>query len=113
MDLLADISFGAAVVVGIVLISGFLLVANLRDTRNARHPGGARGRLRDEMIVLGPVVPMLAFSLLGAVRPELRDADWWLPALVVVVVFVGAGVFLPTVRHARARLTALRGEPSQ
>jgi hypothetical protein len=56
---------------------------------------------------------MLAFSLLGAVRPELRDADWWLPALVVVVVFVGGSVFLPTVRHARARLTALRGEPAQ
>lgn len=113
MDLVAVISYGAAVAVGIMLIGGFLFVANIRDARNARHPGGARGRLRDEMIVLGPVVPMLGFLTVGAFRPELRGAEWWLPALVVFWVFVGGSVFLPAVRRARARLTALRGEPAQ
>ena len=112
MDLLANISFGAALVAGIVLISGFLLVANLRDTRNARHPGGARGRLRDEMIVLGPVVPMLALLTVGAFRPEVRDADWWLAALVAVTLLVGVSL-TPVVRRARARLSALRWEPAQ
>ncbi|RZJ39488.1 MAG: hypothetical protein EON87_19835 [Brevundimonas sp.] len=113
MDLLAVISYGAAVAVGIMLIGGFLFAANIRDARNARHPGGTRGRLMDEVIVLVPLVPLLGMLSTGAFVPDLRDAGWWLPTSFALVALGLGASFLPVVRHARARLTALRGEPAQ
>lgn len=113
MDLLTDITLGAAVTVGILLIGGLLFVANARDVRNARHPGGVSGRLKDEAIVLGPMLPMLCMLGVGSLVPGLRDAGWWFPVLLAAGVGGAACSFAPVVRDARRRLSVLRGEPAQ
>lgn len=113
MDLLADISFGVFLVAGLLLIGGFLFVANVRDARNVKHPGGARGRMLDELMVLAPMVLLLVNITIGAFAPALRDASWWLPVLFAFAV-VGIGLsFTPPVQRARQRLAALRGDPAQ
>ena len=73
------------------------------------HPGGRKGRLRDELLVVGPVAPMLIMIATGGFLPDLRDQSWWFPVLVTVAVIGFAASFLvPSVRRARARVEALR-----
>ena len=113
MDLLADISFGVFLIAGLLLIGGFLFVANMTDKRNARHPGGPRGRLLDELIVLAPMLAFLGMVSFGWLAPDLRDAVWWSPALFALAL-IGLGFsFTPPVQRARQRLSVLRGDPAQ
>lgn len=108
IEALSNISFGLAVGVGILLIGGFLALANLTDRRNVAYPGGRRGRVRDDLIGLAPFAPILAMTLVGAAFPVLRELDWWFPALCVAFGACFAGMFLPVVRRARARVLAFR-----
>ena len=112
-DLLAHLSLGAALALALLGVSGFLLLANVRDPINARHPGGLRGRLKDELLVVGPVLPFLTFVATGAFMPGLMAEAWSVPALFLIA---GAGLtasLSAPVRRARARLAAIRREPAQ
>ena len=66
-ELLANISFGAMMAVGLLLIGGFMLVAVMNEPRNALHPEGRMGRLRDEVLALAGY-PLLA---------PLHGRGWW------------------------------------
>lgn len=108
IDLLGNVSFSLVIVGGLVLIGGFMLVASLNNPKNARHPEGRKGRLRDELIVLSTFAPMLVMVLVGAFADHLRETVWW------QVIFLGLaglgllGTFLPVVRRARQRIVALQ-----
>ncbi len=97
--------------VGVVLIAAVSLVMNLKDPRNAKHPGGPRGRLRDELLVLATFAPMLTMVLVGALAGDMRDSAWWMPVFVTLAVMAIAGTFLPVVQRARKRIMALHGTP--
>lgn len=112
-EALSNVTFGLAMVCGLLLIGGFLFVANTRDARNAKHPGGVRGRIRDELIVLAPMMAFLCMVSVGWLAPDLRDAAWWSPALFALAL-IGLGFsFTPPVQRARQRLSVLRGDPAQ
>ena len=114
IELFANLSYGLAIAFGLVLIFGFLLVASLTDKRNVRHPGGARGRFKDERISIAPLAPMLGMILTGALMPAMRDQGWWFPILMGGFALSMGGSFLPAVRRAKARIAALRQpEPAQ
>ena len=107
--LLADITLGAVIVIGLLMFGGVVLVANFNDPRNAMHPGGRMGRLRDEFLVISVLAPFLLMVCAGAMFPELRRADWWFPVFVTAaVVGFALGFLAPPVRRARQRVEALR-----
>jgi hypothetical protein len=107
--LFADITLGAVIVIGLLMIGGVLFVANVNDPRNALHPNGRMGRLRDELLVVSTIAPFLVMVTGGAVLPSLREANWWMPVFFVVAVTGLAASFLvPPVRRARQRVEALR-----
>lgn len=107
--LLADITLGTVIVAGLVMIAGVIFAANMNDPRNVMHPGGRMGRLKDELLVVGPVAPMLAMIAMGGFVPDLRDQSWWFPVLVIAAFLGFAASFLvPPVRRARQRVEALR-----
>lgn len=108
-ELFANITLGAVIVAGLVMIGGVIFVANLNDPRNAMHPGGRMGRLRDELLVVGTVAPFLGMIIVGWVFPSLREQIWWFPVLLVVsVICVAASLMAPPVRRARQRVAALK-----
>ena len=108
-ELFADITLGTVIVAGLVMIGGVIFVANMNDPRNAMHPGGRMGRLRDELLVVGPVAPMLAMIAMGGFVPDLRDQSWWFPVMVIAAVLgIAASFLVPPVRRARQRVEALR-----
>ena len=96
---------------GVVLVAAVSLVFNLKDPRNAKHPGGVRGRMRDELLVLSTFAPMLVMVIVGAVAGDMRDAAWWMPVFVTLAALAIGGTFLPAVQRARKRLMAVRGAP--
>ena len=108
-ELFANITLGAVIVAGLLMFGGVIFVANMNDPRNRMHPGGRMGRLRDELLVVGPVAPMLAMIAMGGFVPDLRDQSWWFPVLLIAAVLGFAASFLlPPVRSARQRVEALR-----
>ena len=108
-ELFADITLGAVIVIGLLMFGGVIFVANMNDPRNAMHPGGGKGRMLDELLVIGPVAPALIMIAGGGFLPDLRDQDWWFPVLVTAAVIGFVATFLlPPVRRARARVEALR-----
>ena len=110
-ELFADITLGTVIVAGLVMIGGVIFVANMNDPRNAMHPGGRMGRLRDELLVAGTVAPFLVMIVVGWNFPTLREQVWWLPALLVLcVVCVLARFLIPGVRRAQARVVSLKKE---
>ena len=105
----ADITVGAVIVAGLLMFCGVILVANMNDPRNAMHPGGRMGRLRDELLTVGPMAPFLVMIAAGGLFPDLRDGAWWFPVLLAASIIGLAASFLaPPVRRARARVEALR-----
>ena len=108
-ELFADITFGAVVVAGLLMIGGVIFVANLNDPRNAMHPGGRMGRVKDQLLVAATVLPVLGMIVVGWALPVLRDQVWWFPALLVTSsVCVAARFWIPSVRRAQARVVALQ-----
>ena len=112
-ELLANISFGAMMAVGLLLIGGFMLVAVMNEPRNALHPEGRMGRLRDEVLALAGFSPMLAMVTFGAFADDFRDREWWTPVFFGLAGLGFVSMFLPAVRRARGRLAALRSDPPQ
>jgi hypothetical protein len=112
-ELMSNVSFSVMLAGGMLLFGGGVLVANLNDQRNVMHPGGRSGRLRDELLVMGPIAPLLLMILGGAIAPHLRDASWWFPVLLGLAITGFAVSFSPPGRRARARLQALKGSPPQ
>ena len=107
--LIADITLGMVIVIGLLMFGGVMFVANMNDPRNAMHPGGRMGRLRDELLVASTIAPFLVMVAGGAFVPSLREANWWMPVFVVVAVTGFAASFLvPSVRRARQRVEALQ-----
>ena len=107
--LIADITLGMVIVIGLLMFGGVILVANMNDPRNAMHPGGRRGRLLDELLVTSTIAPFLLMVTGGAFLPSLREANWWMPVFVIVAVGGFAASFLvPSVRRARQRVEALQ-----
>ena len=108
-ELFADITLGAVIVIGLLMIGGVMFVANMNDPRNAMHPSGRMGRLRDELLVVSTIAPFLVMVTVGAFFPVLREANWWMPVFVIVAVGGFAASFLlPPVRRARNRVEALQ-----
>ena len=108
-ELFANITLGTVIVAGLVMIGGVIFVANMNDPRNAMHPGGRRGRLKDELLVVGTVAPFMGMIVVGWVFQTLREQTWWFPVLLVVsVVCITASLMAPPVRRARRRVLALK-----
>lgn len=110
---LADITFGMVLVVGCLGIFGFMLVAAWGDRNSARHPEGRAGMLRDSLLGIAPLAPMLAMISLGAFQTQLRDEAWWTPVLLGLAVAGAVASFAPPMRRARQRLEGLRRYPPQ
>ena len=110
---IADIGWAAMVGVGLLLVGGLVMIANLYDPRNARHPSGRMGRLRDELLVIGTLLPMLAMVVAGALAPGLRDADMWTPVFFAVAIAGLGASFLPAFTSARRRIAKLHSRPRQ
>lgn len=100
---------GLIIGLGLVLICALSLVLSLNDPRNAQHPEGRKGRMRDELMVLSTFAPMLAMILIGSAFGHLRDSTWWLPLIGGLALMAVVGTFLPAVARARRRLVVLRG----
>jgi hypothetical protein len=111
--MLADVLFWTVVLVAGVAIVAFLVLAAVTAPKAKRHPEGWRGSLRDELIALAPLAPFLVLVVVGAVANELRDQTWWTWVLYGLAAAGLAANFLPVVRRARARLTALQRSPAQ
>ena len=108
-ELFANITLSTVVIAGLLMIGGVIFVANMNDPRNAMHPGGRKGRMLDEVLVVGPLAPLLVMITVGGFLPDLRDAAWWFPILLgLSIIGFAASFLLPPVRRARARVEALR-----
>ena len=108
-ELFANITLSAVVIAGLLMMGGVIFVANMNDPRNAMHPGGRMGRLRDEFLVMSAIAPWLVMVVVGWALPSLRETSWWLPVFVTLAVAGFAASFLlPPVRRARKRVEALR-----
>ncbi|WP_425989828.1 hypothetical protein [Brevundimonas sp. TWP2-3-2] len=108
-ELFANITLSAVVIAGLLMIGGVIFVANMNDPRNAMHPGGRKGRMLDEVLVVGPLAPLLVMITVGGFLPDLRDAAWWFPILLgLSIIGFAASFLLPPVRRARKRVEALR-----
>ena len=108
-ELFANITLSAVVIAGLLMIGGVIFVANMNDPRNAMHPGGRKGRMLDEVLVVDPLAPLLVMITVGGFLPDLRDAAWWFPILLgLSIIGFAASFLLPPVRRARARVEALR-----
>lgn len=111
-EVLANVGFGLVVALGLFAICGLLVLAEWTSPRTRRHPEGRRGRIRDDLMVLGPMFPFLSLVATGAFQPELREQTWW-TAVLFMVAGLGLGAnLLPAVRRARQRVADLyRGPP--
>ena len=110
---LADVTFGAVLLMGTVAVAGVLFLGQLTDARNAAHPWGFAGRLRDEAMTAGPIWLFLILQSAGLAFDSLHDTVWWFPVLFSLLGLALLGRILPPVRRAKDRLDALKWRPSQ
>ena len=113
MEALADIGFGVVVAMGLIAVCSVVALGEWTSPRARRHPEGRRGRIRDDLMVLGPMLPFLALVTIGAFQPALRDQTWWTAVLFTLAGLGLAANLLPAVRRARQRVSALYKGPAQ
>ena len=89
---------------------GVVILAGATDSKISRHPGGRRGFVQDQFLILSPLLSLGVMMSLKAFT-TLDDSPFWLGAWGLILVATFAVLWLPVVKRARERLTAANRFP--
>jgi hypothetical protein len=102
----------------IVLMAATPLIRTFRRKSDwDRHPGGAAGVLRDNMVTYAPNAAVFTVALFALTMKSLGIVStttgfWWIAAGLIALLAISAlAGFLPPVMAARQRLLRLRDKP--
>ncbi|WGM31424.1 hypothetical protein [Brevundimonas sp. NIBR11] len=107
-----------AILVGLCAMGGGLMLLTLlvvgfsTDAKAVRHPQGRMGLVKDNLLLIAPMIAPLTMLALGELTTLDNGAAWlWMWGAVLVGILVWS--FAPAQRRARARLTTAHRYPPQ